>query len=84
MARGDLRHDAAVGVVDALRGDDVRAHLAVAGDDRRAGVVAARLEARGSGSCGLMRATALGTSSKRPASVDWVRHMITASSPLSW
>ena len=27
---------------------------------------------------------ALGTSSKRPASVDCVRHMITASSPLSW
>ncbi len=27
---------------------------------------------------------ALGTSSSRPASVDCVRHMTTASSPLSW
>ena len=48
VARGDLGHDAAVAVVDALRGDDVRADLAVARDDRGAGVVAARLDARGS------------------------------------
>ena len=44
MARGDLRHHAAVAVVDALRGDDVRADLPRRRDDGRAGVVAARLE----------------------------------------
>ena len=69
VARGDLRHDAAVGVVDALRGDDVRAHLAVARDDRRAGVVAAGLQREDE----LGRAhtgAGLGTSSYVPASVD--------------
>ena len=44
VARGDLRHDAAEAVVHALGGDDVGADLAVAGDDRRARVVARRLE----------------------------------------
>ena len=48
VARGDLRDDAAEAVVDALRGDDVRADLAVGRDDGRAGVVAAGLDARGS------------------------------------
>ena len=82
MARRDLRHDAAVRVVDALRRDDVREHVAVAADDRRARVVAARLdgedEARAHAGAGF------GTSSKRPDSVIGVRHMMTASSPLSW
>ena len=44
VARGDLGDDAAEAIVDALRGDHVRADLAVARDDRGAGVVAARLE----------------------------------------
>jgi hypothetical protein len=81
VARGDLRHDAAVGVVDALRRDDVGAQLAVGGDDGRARVVAARLE-REDERHGTDEA--LGTSSRPPASVDWVRHITTASSPLSW
>ena len=81
VARGDLRHDAAVGVVDALRGDDVRQHVAVAGDDRRARVVAARLDREDEVH---QTGAGFGTSSKRPESVIGVRHMMTASSPLSW
>ena len=44
VARGHLGDDAAVLVVHALRGDDVRADLAVAGDDGGAGVVAGGLD----------------------------------------
>ena len=82
VAGGHLRHHAAVEVVDALRGDDVRAHLAVVGHDGRARVVAARLdrEYHGPNATG----PALGTSSMRPSSVAGVRHMMSASSPLSW
>ena len=45
-ARRDLGHDAAVGRVQLrLRGDDAGADLAVAGDERRRGLVATRLDA---------------------------------------
>ena len=45
VAGGDLGHDTAVAVVDALRGDDVgRGSRPPCDDDRGAGVVAARLE----------------------------------------
>ena len=77
VARGDLGHDAAVAVVDALGGDDVRADLAGAGDHRRAGVVAGRLEREDHSGC------AFGTSSSGPRRVAGVRHITTASSPLS-
>ena len=77
MARGDLGHDAAEAVVHALGGDDVRVHRAVVADDRRARVVARGLE--GEDHAG----AAFGTSSSVPRSVAGVRHMTTASSPLS-
>jgi hypothetical protein len=51
VAGRDLGHDAAVAVVDALGGDDVGAHLPRAGDDGRAGVVAAGLDGQDH-SCG--------------------------------
>ncbi len=44
VARGDLGDDAAIAVMDSLRGDHVGADLAPVGDHRRAGVVAAGLE----------------------------------------
>jgi hypothetical protein len=44
MARGDLGHHAAIAIVDALRGDDVRAHLPRGGDHGSARVVAAGLD----------------------------------------
>ena len=71
VAAGDLGHDPAVAVVDALRGDDVGADLPSGGHDSRAGVVAGGLEGE-----------------DHPAAPDGevvfrVRHMITASSPLS-
>ena len=68
-------HDAAEAVVDALRGDDVRADLARGGDDRGAGVVAGRLEREDH---------VPGTSSSVPRNVAGVRHITIASSPLSW
>ncbi len=79
VARGDLRHHAAEAIVRALGGDHVRAHQAVGIDNRRAGVVAAALERedRHTG-------PGFGTSSNVPASVAGVRHMTSASSPLSW
>ena len=77
MARGDLRHDAAERVVHALRGDDVGQHLARGRHHRRARVVAGGLEREDH------TGEAFGTSSSEPRSVAGVRHMITASSPLS-
>ena len=77
VAAGDLRHDAAVAVVDALGGDDVGADLAVAADHGGAGVVAGGLEREDHSGC------ALGTSSSEPRRVAGVRHITTASSPLS-
>jgi hypothetical protein len=77
VPRRDLRHDPAEAVVHALRGDDRRAHLAVAGDDRRARVVARGLERED------QVGEAFGTSSSEPRSVAGVRHITTASSPLS-
>ncbi len=79
VARGDLGHDAAVAVVDALRGDHVGRDRPVATHERRAGVVAAGLQRQDH-----RTGPALGTSSSEPASVAGVRHMIRASSPLSW
>jgi hypothetical protein len=98
VARGDLGHDAAVRVVDALGGHDVGPHLAVAGHDGGAGVVAAGLDPedvpglRPGNGIGFADAghgpnatgPAFGTSSVRPSSVAGVRHMMRASSPLSW
>ena len=72
VTRRDLGHDPAVAVVDALGGDHVRADLAVVGDDRRARVVTARLERED-------HPDALGVDA-----VSAVRHMISASSPVSW
>ena len=72
MARGDLRDHAAVAIVDPLGRDHVGPDLAVLGDDRRAGVVAAGLERED-------HPDALGVDA-----VSAVRHMITASSPVSW
>ena len=71
VAAGDLGDDPSVAVMDPLRGDDVGQDLAVTRDDGRAGVVAGGLE-----------------SEDHPAAPDGdvvsrVRHMITASSPLS-
>ncbi len=80
VARGDLRHHAPEAVVHALGGDDVGQDLAVAGDDRRARVVARRLEREDPAH----RGDAFGTSSSVPRSVEGVRHITTASSPLSW
>ena len=77
MARGDLRHDPAEAVVHALGGDDRGQHLAGVGDDRRAGVVAGGLERED------QVGEAFGTSSSEPRSVAGVRHITTASSPLS-
>src|ERR687895_656785 len=69
MAGGDLGHDAAVaGVQQALRGDHVRADRAVAIDHGGAGVVAARLDGE----------------DHAVARSGTVRHMISASSRLSW
>ena len=79
VAGGDLGHHSAVAVVDALRGDDVGAHRPVRVDDRRAGVVAAGLQREDAhGGPGA------GTSSSEPARVAGVRHITSASSPLSW
>ena len=71
VAAGDLRDDAAIAVVDPLGRDDVGTDLAGACDDCRTGVVAGGLE-----------------SEDHPPRPTWevvsrVRHMITASSPLS-
>ena len=77
MARRDLRHDAAEAIVDALRGDDRRQHLAGVRDDRGTGVVAGGLERED------QIGAAFGTSSSEPRSVPGVRHITTASSPLS-
>ena len=72
MTRRDLGHDPAVAVVDALRGDHVRSDLSLAGDDRRAGIVTTRLERED-------HPEGLGV-----GAVSAVRHMIRASSPVSW
>ena len=86
VAGGDLGHDAAVAVVHPLARDDVRVDRAVVPDDRRAGVVAARLEREDHAGAGPVGSTgpAAGMSSRRPSSVAGVRHMMSASSPLSW
>ncbi len=52
-------------------------------DERGAGVVAAGLEREDHGRW-WATGSAAGTSSRRPSSVAGVRHMISASSPLSW
>ena len=71
LARGDLRHHAAVALVQQpLRRDHVGADRAVARDERGAGVVAAGLDAEDHA----VAARSAGT----------VRHMIRASSRLSW
>ena len=73
---GDLRHDSAVAVVNPLRGDYVRADLALRRDDGRAGVVAARLQGQDhDASDAVPRA--------RATSALAFRHMISASSPVS-
>ena len=79
VARGDLRHDAAEARVRLLGGDHVRADRPIPVDHRRARVVAARLqrEDRHTG-------PGFGTSSSEPCSVAGVRHITSASSPLSW
>ena len=69
MAARDLGHDAAVAVVDPLRGDDVGPDLPILGDDGRTGVVTARLQGEDHAVAALPRAL--------------VRHMIIASSPVS-
>ena len=81
VAGGDLGDHAAEAVMDSLGGDDIGAHGAVGLDDRRAGVVAGRLDGQDQrpGS-----STASGTSDRCPSSVAGVRHMMSASSPLSW
>ena len=78
----DLRHDAAVArVQQTLRRDDVRVDRPVAPDDGRAGVVAARLDAEdhAPAPCGAVSIMA-------PAACrsGTVRHMMRASSLLSW
>ncbi len=87
MAGGDLGHDAAVAVVHALRGDHVRARVSVRVEDRCAGVVAAALQGQDRPGLAVADAHAgpgLGTSSRCPRSVAGVRHITSASSPLSW
>ena len=87
MTRGDLRHDATEALVHELRGDHVRAHLSPAPDHRRAGVVAARLDPQDESHVagGPAHAQpAFGTSASVPARVPGVRHITSASSPLSW
>ena len=79
VARGDLGHDPAEAGVLLLGGDHVGADRAVLLQDRRAGVVAAGLEREDAHG-----GEALGTSSSDPARVAGVRHMTSASSPLSW
>ncbi len=87
VAGGDLGDHAAEAVVDSLRGDRVRAHRAAGRVEHRgAGVVAAALQRENRACC---RRTAhtnpgLGTSSSEPVNVAGVRHMTSASSPLSW
>jgi hypothetical protein len=69
VARGDLRHHPAVArVEETLRGDHVRTDLAVLGHHGGAGVVAARLDAE----------------DHAVARSGTVRHMMSASSRLSW
>ena len=83
VARGDLGHDSAEAIVLVLGGDHVGGEHAVGLPQHgRTGVVAARLERQD-------RALAhgepgLGTSASDPASVAGVRHITSASSPLSW
>ena len=73
VRRGEMSaSDLDEAIVSLLGGDHVRADPAVLVDDGRAGVVAARLERE-------YHADALGVDS-----VSAVRHMITASSPVSW
>ena len=70
VTRGDLRDDTAVALMELrLRGDDVGEDPRTV-DDRRAGVVAGRLE----------REKSQATEAPSAAS----SHMISASSPLSW
>ena len=83
VARGDLGNDAAEARVHLLGGDHVGGDRSVAPDERGARVVAARLEREDHGRW-WATGSAAGTSSRRPWSVAGVRHMISASSPLSW
>ena len=80
----DLRYHAAICVVDPLRRDDVREDLSTRADDRRAGVVAAGLQREQGAAHERLTGPAAGTSSRLPRRVAGVRHMISASSPLSW
>ncbi len=79
MARGDLGHDAAEVLVRRLRGDHVGADAPVLVDHRGARVVAARLQREDPHT-----GPGLGTSSSEPTRVAGVRHITSASSPLSW
>ena len=79
VAGRDLRHDAAEAAVHGLRGDDVGKRRAAGAHNRRAGVVAARLERKY-----VHTTPGFGTSSSLPARVAGVRHITSASSPLSW
>jgi hypothetical protein len=83
VARRDLGDDAAEAVVNALRRDHVRERRPVDADERSAGVVAAGLEREDHCRLGVT-GSAFGMSSRLPLSVAGVRHMIRASSPLSW
>ena len=77
------RYDTAETRVHLLRGDHVGGDRSVTPDERGARVVAARLEREDHGRW-WATGSASGTSSRRPRSVAGVRHMISASSPLSW
>ena len=79
VAGGDLGDDAAEALVRLLGGDHVGEHPPVPVDDRRAGVVAARLERQDAHT-----EPGFGTSASDPSSVAGVRHITRASSPLSW
>ena len=85
MARGDLRDHPAEVLVHDLRGDDIREQPPVAAEHGGAGVIAARLEGEDH-TAGPPAHTGpgLGTSSSVPSRVAGVRHITSASSPLSW
>jgi len=65
--------------MNSLRGDDVRDGRPARVNDGRAGVIAAGLEREDAHTT-----PGLGTSSSDPARVAGVRHITSASSPLSW
>ena len=79
VARGDLGHDAAEVLVHGLRGDHVGADAPVAVDHRRARVVAAGLQREDAHT-----GPGVGHVLERARRVAGVRHITSASSPLSW